>query len=38
VRIGAGGKENHGGTSSLFGWSDGGEFEEKARRKKKEWG
>jgi hypothetical protein len=38
MRIGAGGKENHSGASSLFGWSDGGEPEEKAQRKKKEWG
>jgi hypothetical protein len=38
MRIGAGVKEDHGGASSLFGWSDGGELEEKTQRKKKEWG
>jgi hypothetical protein len=38
VRIGAGVKEDHGGAGSLFGWSNGGELEEKAQRKKKEWG
>jgi hypothetical protein len=38
VRIGADVKEDQGGASSLFGWSDGGELEEKAQRKKKEWG
>jgi hypothetical protein len=38
VRIGAGMKEDHDGASSLFGCSNGGEPEEKVRRKKKEWG
>jgi hypothetical protein len=38
VRISAGVKEDHGGASSLGGWSDGGELEEEAQRKKKEWG
>jgi hypothetical protein len=38
VRIGASMKEDRGGASSLFGWSDGGELEEKSQRKKKEWG
>jgi hypothetical protein len=31
-------EEDHGGASSLFSWSDGGEPEEKAQRKKEEWG
>jgi hypothetical protein len=38
VRISAGVKEDDGGTSSLFGWSGGGELEVKRQRKKKEWG
>jgi hypothetical protein len=38
MRIGAGVKEDHGGASSLFGCSDGGELEEKVQRKKEEWG
>jgi hypothetical protein len=38
MRFSASVKEDHGGASSLFGFSDGGEPEEKARRKKKEWG
>jgi hypothetical protein len=38
VTVGAGVKEDDGGAGSPFGRSDGGELEEKERRKKKEWG
>jgi hypothetical protein len=38
VRIGAGVEEDHGGASSPFGCSDGGELEEEVQTKKKEWG
>jgi hypothetical protein len=38
VRIRAGVKEDHGGASFLCSWSDGGKLEERAQRKKKEWG
>jgi hypothetical protein len=31
-------KEDGGGAGSPFGCSDGGELEERERRKKKEWG
>jgi hypothetical protein len=38
VRICAGVKGDHGGASFLCSWSDRGELENRAQRKKKEWG